>query len=73
MQAISLNSASSSISYTIGGLVRSFRIDLLSLTINNYSVMQYSFVTHTGHNVVKNNFSINLVKIRIKTEYGHFT
>ena len=31
--------------------------------------MQYSFVTHTRHNVVKNNFSINLVKIRIKTEY----
>ena len=35
--------------------------------------MQYRFVTHTSHNVVKNNYSINLVKIRIKTEYGRIT
>ena len=35
--------------------------------------MQYSFVTHTRHNVGKNNFSINLVKIHIKTEYGRIT
>ena len=32
--------------------------------------MVYNFMTHTRHNVVKNNFSINFVKIRIKTEYG---
>ena len=32
----------------IGGLALSFRIDLLkSLTVNNYSIMRYSFVTHT--------------------------
>ena len=35
--------------------------------------MQYSCVTHTSHNVVKNNYSINLIKIRIKTEYGRIT
>ena len=35
--------------------------------------MQYSFVTHTRRNVGKNYFSINLVKIRIKTEYGRIT
>ena len=112
MQAISLNSASNSISCTaflychaprfqpmkhlsqfselkftstpsvtrykkklIGDLVRSCRVDLLrqSLIVNNYSIMQYSFVTHTRYNVVKNNYSINLAKNRIKTEYGRIT
>ena len=35
--------------------------------------MQYCFVTHATHNVGKNYFSINLVKIGIKTEYGRIT
>ena len=38
--------------------------------------MLYRFVTHTTdtrHYVVKHYFSINVVKIRIKTEYGRIT
>ena len=35
--------------------------------------MQHSFVTYARHNVGKNNVSINLAKIRIKTEYGRIS
>ena len=59
----------------IGGFVRSFVSNRFtySLTVNNYSIMQYSFVMHARHNVVNNYLSINFVKIRIKMEYGRIT